>query len=48
MEYIAPIVPNIKNDMDVSNIDPVFLNENIESPSVKLKTYVDENLFKDF
>lgn len=37
-----------KNDLDFSNIDPVFLNEQIVSPYIKLKQYYDDSIFKDF
>lgn len=34
--------------MDYSNIDPMFLNEEIQSPYVQAKEYFDDSVFKDF
>ena len=57
MEIEAPIVPVIVHffyikkkysDSDYSNIDPVFLNEQITSPYIKFKPSHDDSLFKDF
>jgi len=48
MDFEAPIKPVVKNELDYSNIDPVFLNEEINSPYVKVKQYFDDSQFKDF
>jgi len=44
-----PFKPKVKNDEDLSNIDPEFLNENINSP---VKSFypqmIDQNYFSDF
>jgi len=44
-----PFKPKVKNDEDLSNIDPEFLNENINSP---LKSFnpnmIDQSYFSDF
>lgn len=34
--------------MDTTYIDPIFLNEAISSPYIKPKSYIDDDLFKDF
>lgn len=44
----APFKPETKNDIDISNIDPVFLNEEIVSPYTSFKPTYDDNLFRDF
>ena len=44
----APFIPKIKNEDDLSNIDPVFLNENIYSPVQKREVDFDKNSFIDF
>jgi serine/threonine protein kinase len=44
----APFVPKIKNEDDLSNIDPIFLNENIYSPVKKRMAEFDQKSFIDF
>ncbi len=44
----APFIPKIKNEDDLSNIDPVFLNENIYSPMKKRVFDIDQKNFIDF
>jgi len=44
----APFIPKIKNEDDLSNIDPMFLNENIYSPIKKRIVEVDQKSFIDF
>ncbi len=48
LEVTPPYIPEIKNEHDVSNIDPIFLNEAITSPYKQVKQSFDENLFSDF
>ncbi len=43
-----PFVPKTKDDDDLSNIDPIFLNENIYSPVKKRVMEVDQKSFVDF
>lgn len=44
----APFIPDTKNDVDFSNIDPIFLNEEIISPYRSFKQTFDDNIFSDF
>lgn len=44
----APFVPETKNETDISNIDPIFLNEEIVSPYKTFKPTFDDNIFSDF
>lgn len=48
MEFKPPFKPETKNQTDISNIDPIFLNEQIISPYKPIKALFDDNLFSDF
>lgn len=48
MKAKAPFIPKIKNEDDLSNIDPAFLNESIYSPIKKRIIDVDQKSFIDF
>lgn len=48
MKIKAPFLPKVKNDEDLTNIDPMFLNENIYSPVKKRLVEIDQKSFIDF
>lgn len=48
LDFKAPFIPDTKNDTDINNIDPVFLNEDIVSPYRTFKENFDDNLFSEF
>lgn len=48
MKAIPPLKPKIKNDEDLSNIDPIFLNECVNSPVKSLNHILDQSYFSDF
>jgi protein-serine/threonine kinase len=43
-----PFKPRVKDRLDLTNFDVCFLKENIESPTKKLKSELDQNKFIDF
>lgn len=38
-----PLNPKVKNKSDLSNIDPMFLNENVVSPPKKTRYAVNQS-----
>jgi len=48
LKTIPPFIPKIKNEEDLSNIDPGFLNEDINSPVKQYRIDVEPNYFSDF
>ncbi len=48
LQVSPPYIPDVKDELDFSNIDPIFLNEAIASPFKQVKQTFDEALFSDF
>lgn len=48
MRVVPPFKPKTRNDEDLSNIDPTFLNEAINSPVKSFNQIFDQNYFSDF
>jgi len=49
MRVVPPYKPKIKNEEDLSNIDPTFLNECVNSPVKTFNPQIfDQNYFSDF
>lgn len=48
LEATPPYIPDVEDELDFSNIDPIFLNEAIASPFKQVKQSFDDNLFSEF
>lgn len=48
LEVKPEFIPETKSIEDISNIDPIFLNEEITSPYRSFKPTFDDKLFSDF
>jgi len=48
MKVAPPFKPKTKNDEDLTNIDPIFLNESVNSPVKSFNQIFDQNYFSDF
>jgi protein-serine/threonine kinase len=48
LKTIPPFKPKIKNEEDLSNIDPTFLNECVNSPVKSFNQIFDQDYFSDF
>jgi len=48
LKVVPPFKPKIKNRDDLSNIDPMFLKEDIQSPIKQMTNKIDQNSFSDF